>query len=74
MLKAEKNYQFRERMRALHGDQRDAAVKAAADELAIETGWQVVLPPSRLESRKIAMIAAIWMQVLTLPDHAAAMT
>ena len=49
MLKAEKNYQFRERMRALHGDQRDAAVKAAADELAIETGWQVVLPPNHGE-------------------------
>ncbi len=45
MLNVEKSYEFRNRMRVLHrADVRDFTVKAAADELTVENGWQVVLP------------------------------
>lgn len=45
MLKTEKNYQFRDRMRVLHRrDRRDLSLTPAADELVIQNGWQIVLP------------------------------
>ena len=45
MLKAEKNYEFRQRMRVLHRrDRRCEDIVATADEITVESGWQVVLP------------------------------
>ena len=45
MLKSEKNYQFRDRMRVLHRtDVLDKRVVADEDELELENGWQLVLP------------------------------
>ncbi len=56
MLKTEQNYEFRNRMRCVHrADQRDMAVTAAADEITITNGWQLVLPKN---SGEVALVAA----------------
>lgn len=45
MLKKERNYEFRDRLRTLHRKNiRDYAVKATADETEIGNGWQVIMP------------------------------
>lgn len=45
MLKPERNYQFRDRMRVLHrSDVLDTRVVADEEELELENGWQLVLP------------------------------
>ncbi len=55
MLKIEKNYEFRNRMRVLHrSDLRDDTVVAAADELQLENGWQLVLPSNCGEVATVA--------------------
>lgn len=56
MLKTEKNYAFRNRMRVLHQKAVcDTAVVAGDDEITIENGWQLVLPEAYGD---VALVAA----------------
>ena len=55
MLKTEKNYEFRNRMRVIHrSDRLDKTAKPVADEVVITTGWQVVLPAGYGEVVQVA--------------------